>query len=116
MALTERQINRFINKIDDFLEDFDGAVFNFGDVRIKIFEPQVGDENVSVTFKVTADAEDQGDIQRILNGINRALDGDVDRDNPRIRFDDETPNTELRISDTFRLEFNKGSGLDLIDV
>ena len=115
MALTDKQVHDISDRLADFLDDFDGGVFRFGDVKIRVFEPEVDNGNFAVTFRVISDADDQRDVQRVLIHVNHLIDGPFNKDNPRITFNDENPNNP-RITDTFRLEFNNISGYDFFDV
>ena len=99
------------------LEDFfEGLVLDFGPVKIKIKDVDVDEDSIQVDFKLKVAADLEDETGAALNLLNILVDGPVSGANPLIDFSDETLGTPNTTSDTFRLQFTAGSGLDLIDI
>ena len=114
MPLGPRKVEKIIDRIEDSIEQLEDLSWT-GDPIIKVKDVEVGDGFVYVDFRVIAQNRDENEIEDTLNLFNRVVDGPAGAGNPSIDFDDETPATPLSISDTFRLQYTVGSGLDFTD-
>jgi hypothetical protein len=107
------RFERIISRMEDKIEDLEGALFVFDDLITRINDSNIKDGSVSIRIGITGDKDDAEEIEQVLKSFNAAVGGPNDKP---IDFNDRTPETPERISDAFRLTHTPGSGFDFIDI
>ena len=98
------ELSNFVEVIIDKLED-EGA-------RIKVGVLKHDGGDFIIDFEIIARDEDQDAVERILN----RMDDRVDNDRKDISFNDETPETPNKVSDTFELKCSLLGEINLFDI